>query len=212
MSITTAGRTLSAAMVTEVTTVQLAPVILVSLSFPSAYTRLWTGYGTLTYAGVPYLGIGTFGSISPIEETTDLAARGISMQLSGVPTANIALALTEDYQGRECTVLFGALSPTAGTLISSPVTVFQGRMDVMQISDDGQSADITMTAENRLVDFKRPREVRYTHEEQTALFPGDLGLEFVTAIQEKAIYWGNPNQTQQTNWNGGDKTGETGYE
>ena len=91
MSITTAGRTLSADMVTEVTTVQLAPVILVSLSFPSAYTRLWTGYGTLTYAGVPYLGIGTFGSISPIEETTDLAARGISMRLSGVPTANIAL-------------------------------------------------------------------------------------------------------------------------
>ena len=51
MSITTAGRTLSAGMVAEVTTVQLAPVILVSLSFPSAYTRLWTGYGTLTYAG-----------------------------------------------------------------------------------------------------------------------------------------------------------------
>jgi len=128
------------------------------------------------------------------------------MRLSGVPTANIARALTEDYQGRDCTVLVGALSPTAGTLISSPVTVFQGRMDVMQISDDGQSADITMTAENRLVDFKRPREVRYTHEEQIALFPGDLGLEFVTAIQEKAIYWGNPNQTQQTDWGGGDKT------
>jgi hypothetical protein len=34
----------------------------------------------------------------------------------------------------------------------------------------------------------------------------------VTAIQEKAIYWGNPNQTQQTNWNGGDKTGPTEYE
>jgi hypothetical protein len=129
-----------------------------------------------------------------------------------VPTANIALALTEDYQGRECTVLFGALSTTAGTLISSPVTVFQGRMDVMQISDNGQSADITMTAENRLVDFKRPREVRYTHEEQATLFPGDLGLEFVTAIQEKSIYWGNPNQAQQTDWNAGDKTIPAEYE
>jgi hypothetical protein len=213
MSITTAGRTLSASMVTEVTATQLAPILLANLQF-STPVYLWSGYGSLGYGGVTYLGIGTLGDISPIEETTDLAARGISMRLSGVPTANVALALTENYQGRACTILFGALSATAGTLISSPVTVFQGKMDVMQISDDGQSADLTMTAESRLMDFKRPREIRYTDEEQQNLFSGDVGLEFVNDIQEKPIYWGNPNQTQATNWDGGDKTGTegTGYE
>jgi hypothetical protein len=213
MSITTAGRTLSADMVTEVTATQLAPILLANLQF-STPVYLWSGYGQLGFGGVTYLGIGTLGTISPVEETTDLAARGISMRLSGVPTANVALALTENYQGRACTILFGALSPTAGALISSPVTVFQGKMDVMQISDDGQSADITMTAESRLMDFKRPREIRYTDEEQQNLFAGDVGLEFVNDIQEKPIYWGNPNQTQATNWDGGDKTGTegTGYE
>jgi len=134
------------------------------------------------------------------------------MKLSGVPTANVSLALTEDYQGRECAILFGALSPTAGTLISSPVTVFSGRMDVMQVSDDGQTAEIIMTAESRLMDFKRPREVRYTDEEQQNLFAGDLGLEFVNDIQEKAIYWGNPNQTQATNWDAGGETTKQTYE
>lgn len=213
MSITTAGRTLSASMVTEVTATQLAPILLANLQF-STPVYLWSGYGSIGFGGVTYLGIGTLGTISPVEETTDLAARGISMRLSGVPTANVALALTENYQGRACTILFGALSPTAGMLISSPVTVFQGKMDVMQISDDGQSADITMTAESRLMDFKRPREIRYTDEEQQNLFAGDVGLEFVNDIQEKPIYWGNPNQTQATNWDGGDKTGTegTGYE
>ena len=213
MSITTAGRTLSADMVTEVTATQLAPILLANLQF-STPVYLWSGYGQLGFGGVTYLGIGTLGTISPVEETTDLAARGISMRLSGVPTANVALALTENYQGRACTILFGALSPTAGALISSPVTVFQGKMDVMQISDDGQSADITMTAESRLMDFKRPREIRYTDEEQQNLFAGDVGLEFVNDIQEKPIYWGNPNQTQATNRDGGDKTGTegTGYE
>lgn len=213
MSITTAGRTLSADMVTEVTATQLAPILLADLQF-STPVYLWSGYGSLAYGGVTYLGIGTLGTISPIEETTDLAARGISLKLSGVPTANVAIALTENYQGRACTVLFGALSPTAGTLVSSPITVFRGKMDVMQISDDGQSAEITMTAESRLMDFKRPREIRYTDEEQQNLFAGDVGLEFVNDIQEKPIYWGNPNQTQATNWDGGDKTGTegTGYE
>ena len=101
MSITTAGRSLSNDMTTQVSASELAPIILASLSF-STPVHLWSGYGTITYNGTGYLGIGTLGTISPIEETTDIAARGISLQLSGVPTAQIAIALTENYQGREC--------------------------------------------------------------------------------------------------------------
>jgi hypothetical protein len=201
MSITTAGRSLSNDMTTEVSASQLAPIILVSLSF-STPLNLWSGYGTITYNSTGYLGIGTLGTISPVEETTDLAARGITMQLSGVPTAQIAIALTENYQGRECSVLFAAMA-SDGTLVSTPVTVFSGRMDVMSINDDGQNATIGMTAENKLVDFRRPRELRYTDEEQKALFPSDKGLEFVNAIQEKQIYWGNPKFSSSVMSNGG---------
>lgn len=211
MSITAAGRSMSAGMVTEVTASQLAPVLLANLNF-STPVYLWSGYGSIYYNSVTYLGIGTFGSISPIEETTDLSARGIRMKLSGVPTANISLALTEDYQGRECSILFAAMSPTDGTLVASPLTIFSGRMDVMQITDDGQTAEIMMTSESRLMDFKRPREIRYTDEEQQNLFAGDVGLEFVTDIQEKTIYWGNAGQAQSVNWNGGGETTQTGYE
>lgn len=210
MSITTAGRSLSGDMVTEVTTAQLSPILLASLNF-STPVYLWTGYGNLVYNSTTYLGLGTLGTISPVEETTDLAARGISMKLSGVPTANVAIALTENYQGRECSIMFGALSPTAGTLISSPVTVFSGRMDVMQITDDGQSAEIIVTAESKLMDFKRPREVRYTDEEQQQLYAGDVGLEFVNDIQEKVVYWGNPSQTQPSDWDAGGDTIDQTY-
>jgi hypothetical protein len=189
MSITTAGRSLSANMVTEVSASQLSPIILASLSFATP-VNLWSGYGTITYAGTGYLGIGTLGTISPVEETTDLAARGITMQLSGVPTAMIAVALSENYQGQACSVMFGALD-SSGALVSTPITIFSGRMDVMSLNDDGQNATIGMTAENKLVDFRRPREVRYTDEEQRNIYSGDKGLEFVNSIQEKEIYWGN---------------------
>jgi hypothetical protein len=208
MSITTAGRSLSANMVTEVSASQLSPILLASFSF-STPVRLWSGYGTITVGSVTYLGSGSLGTISPVEETTDLAARGINFQLSGVPTALVAVALSENYQGKACSVLFGALDPT-GALVSSPVTIFAGRMDVMSINDDGQNATIIMTAENKLVDFRRPREVRYTHEEQQNLYPGDLGLEFVTAIQEKQIYWGNAKLAAPVN-EGGGETEVTSY-
>jgi hypothetical protein len=210
MSITTAGRSLSNDMTTQVSASQLSPIILVSLSF-STPVNLWSGYGTITYNGTGYLGIGTLGTISPIEETTDLAARGITMQLSGVPTAQIAIALTENYQGRECSILFAAMA-SDGTLVSTPVTVFSGRMDVMTINDDGEQAIIGMSAENKLVDFRRPREVRYTDEEQKALFPTDKGLEFVNAIQEKQIYWGNAKFSSSVMSNGGGNYENTTYE
>jgi hypothetical protein len=196
-------------MVTEVSASQLSPILLASLSFATP-VHIWTGYGTITVGSTAYLGIGTLGSISPVEETTDLAARGISMQLSGVPTAMLAVALTENYQGRECSVLFGALQ-ASGALVSSPVTIFSGRMDVMSINDDGQDATIGMSAENKLVDFRRPREVRYTDQEQKNLFPSDKGLEFVTAIQEKQIYWGNAKLVAPVNEGGGESE-RTGYE
>lgn len=208
MSITTAGRGLSNAMVTEVSASQLSPILLASFSF-SQMVRLWSGYGTITAGGVTYLGIGTLGTISPVEETTDLAARGINFQLSGVPTANVAIALTENYQGNACSVLFGALD-ASGALVASPVTIFAGRMDVMSINDDGQNVTVGMSAENKLVDFRRPREVRYTHEEQQNLHPGDLGLEFVSAIQEKQIYWGNAKLAAPVN-EGGSETEATSY-
>jgi hypothetical protein len=182
---------MSAGMVAEVTTAALSPVLLVSMSF-STPVYLWTGYGTLTYAGNGYLGMGDLGSIAPVEETTDLSARGMIFQLSGVPTAFISLALNEDYQGRPCSVMLGALSPTAG-LIASPVTVFVGKMDVMTINDDGSTATIGLSAESRLVDFRRVRELRYTDEEQAAIDPTDKGLEYVNSIQEKTIFWGSPN-------------------
>jgi hypothetical protein len=209
MSITTAGRGLTNDMVTEVSASQLSPILLASLSFATP-VHIWTVYGTITVGSTAYLGIGTLGSISPVEETTDLAARGISMQLSGVPTAMLAVALTENYQGRECSVLFGALQ-ASGALVSSPVTIFSGRMDVMSINDDGQNATIGMSAENKLVDFRRPREVRYTDQEQKNLFPSDKGLEFVTAIQEKQIYWGNAKLVAPVNEGGGESE-RTGYE
>jgi hypothetical protein len=88
-------------------------------------------------------------------------------------------------------------------------------MDVMNISDDGTSQTLTMTAENRLMDFRRPREVRYTHQEQLQLRASatiaDLGLIYVNAIQEKEIYWGNEKLAAPVMSNGGGDYGPTEY-
>ena len=38
-----------------------------------------------------------------------------------------------------------------------------------------------------LIDLTVARTWRYTHENQQVLYPGDLGFEYVTSIQDRAI-------------------------
>ena len=69
----TPGRTMTADMVSEVTTAQLAPVLLTELQFDTANpTRLWSGYGTLSYNSVSWIGVGDLGLefVTAIQEKT----------------------------------------------------------------------------------------------------------------------------------------------
>ena len=188
------SRTIPATLIASTTAPQLNPFYATSLDFDAGTVRYWTGYGTITINSATYAGIGALSSISTIEETEDLSARGLTIDLTGVPNDLVAAALTEPYQGRTAAVRFGTLNADTGAVIES-ITIFSGRMDTMLISNDGKSATIGISVESKLVDFQRTRESRYTHEEQLRRFPADTGLEYVAGLQDKVIYWGNANPT-----------------
>jgi hypothetical protein len=63
-------------------------------------------------------------------------------------------------------------------------------MDTMGIEDSGDTANIGLTAESRLIDLERSRERRYTSEDQKIDYPNDKGLEFIADLQDKEIVWG----------------------
>lgn len=188
------SRTIPATLIASTTAPQLNPFYATSLDFDAGTVRYWTGYGTITINSATYAGIGALSSISTIEETEDLSARGLTIDLTGVPNDLVAAALTEPYQGRTAAVRFGTLNADTGAVIES-ITIFSGRMDTMVISNDGKSATIGISVESKLVDFQRTRESRYTHEEQLRRFSADTGLEYVAGLQDKVIYWGNSNST-----------------
>ena len=81
----------------------------------------------------------------------------------------------------------------------------------MSISDGPSSNTISVELENRLIDFSRPTNLRYTRASQQNLFSGDKGLDFVQAIQEAVINWG-PTTTGRGSGGGagdGDQPSET---
>ena len=185
------SRTLSTEMQAVATAELVRPIYLVDMEFSSGSIYLWSGMGNLTYNSNTYLGAGDLLSIGAIQETAELTANGATVTLGGIKQSLLALARDEPYQGRPLIIRLGAFDEN-GDLIASPVILFSGFMDIMTISDSGDTSTITVTVENKLIAFQRTAVRRYTAEDQKIEHPTDKGFEFVAKIQEKEIVWGRP--------------------
>jgi hypothetical protein len=164
------------------------PVIFVEMDLSSGMARFSTADRMLSFSGMTFLAVGDLGKIAPFGEPTDLSVEGVSIELSGIPTDYIDVALAENVQGRTCRLWLGFFDDTYA-LIADPVVIFRGRMDTMDIKL-GETATVAVRVENRMADWDRPRVRRYTHADQTARFPADKGLEFVSQTTEREIRWG----------------------
>ena len=166
---------------------QLTAFFAVEFAFDSGTTRLWNGIGDLTIGSDTYTGSASVMSISGIEEDADISAKGVNVTLSGITSTVLGYALNENYQGRSLKIHVGTIADD-GTVAS--YTVFSGLMDVMSITEDGETCTINISAESRLIDLERARVRRYTSEDQKQLHPSDSGFDFVASIQEQQIEWG----------------------
>lgn len=164
------------------------PAILAQLNWPGGTVYAWTGYSTITWAGNDYLGTGHMGGISPVSESSDLRANGLVLELSGIPTALIVEALSNDAQGQPGKLWVAGLSAT-GTFAADPYLIFDGVIDVTPIRIGPETSSISVQLEKELID-RRTKERRYTHEDQQIENPGDLIFEYVAGLANKEIVWG----------------------
>ena len=206
------SRDLPTSLATEILAAEITPFFAVELFFQTSTLRFWSGLGEQTIDGEVYVGSGNMLAISTIDETSEVAARGATLTLSGIPSNLISLALSEPYQGRKCKIYFGALDARGDFLLledgsfllnedasafsiatsteSVMAEIFSGYIDQMNIDEGPDTATIAVGVESRLIDLQRPRVRRYTHESQKSRFPNDLGLQFVNDLQDKKFAWG----------------------
>jgi len=176
--------------------------------------RMWTGQGTLVLSdGTEWIGLGQLLNISSIEETSEMAVKGATLTLSGVPQSLLSLALAEPYQGRVCNIYFGTFSQGSllqesssyillqdGSRINLETTdkgfneLFSGYMDQMNIEESSETCTISLAVENKLVDLERVRTARFTSGYQKSIYAGDLGLDFIEDLQDKSIVWGKASE------------------
>ena len=158
-------RGLDPSLASQYTAQSLSPIALIELFFDSGTLRFWSGLNDLFYGGNTFTGAGNILKITDYNETQSLQARGINFILSGISSSIIALALTESYQGRVGKLFIGALNDS-GALIGTPYQLFYGLMDNLQITEQGDTCNVSVSLENRLVILKTKKERRFTPEDQ----------------------------------------------
>lgn len=162
--------------------------VAVRLSLPGGTVRVNGSAADLQLGDETFLGVGGLGAISFVEESAELRAYDCTLSLSGIPTDSIALALTEAYQGAPGTIWEVLFDRATGLPIVEPIVIFRGRIDQMTI-ELGQTATVTVTLQDFMADWERPRIRRYTDEDQRNRHPGDTGMRFLPATVEKQIIW-----------------------
>ncbi|WP_367394521.1 hypothetical protein [Cupriavidus sp. Agwp_2] len=180
-------RALDGSTLAAVTAGHVPYLFFVQMDFSQPLRVCSAGYD-IDWNGATWVGLGTLGSIEPIQEQASLEAIGVRLTLSGVPTDLIAITLGEQYQGRPCQIWFVPLREDL-QLAGQPVRIFSGRMDTMD-TEVGETATITVSAESRMVSWDKARSRRFNNEDQQSRYPGDRGFEFVPQMVSKELVWG----------------------
>lgn len=166
------------------------PFLAAEIDTADGFIRAHSGTGDLVLDGETYAGVGGFYGIDDVEETTDLAARGIKVSLAGAPSDMLAYALGAMEQGREATIYLGLYDLATWSVIDDPWTLFRGLTDVPEIDENTVAPIISLSLENRLIDLERARVRRYTDEDQKIDDPTDKGFEYVPSLQDRQILFG----------------------
>lgn len=84
------SRNLDTSLQAALTNSNITLAVLAALTFKSGVMYAWSGVGDLVYNGNTYKGVGMLGSVSAINEGTDVQADGMTVTLSGIQLAALA--------------------------------------------------------------------------------------------------------------------------
>lgn len=182
------SRDITSASITQSKASTQECALLVEMHFVSGVVYMWSGYGSMTWNGLTFLGMGTFGKVEPSTDTSDLSAQGAVFTLEGVTSSLVALAIGDVQQGLSTKMWLGFI--VEGALVQDPTLIFAGLTDVCKITESDTTCSISVSCENKLSRLEVVSTRRFTTDDQAIDYPGDLGFDFVPGLQNASITFG----------------------
>jgi hypothetical protein len=155
--------------------------------------RLWSGYGSIVWQDVEWLGNGWLRPIKAINENADLTAAGVQVELGGAASEAIAMILRSAIHARQCRIYIGAMWDLG--FLGNPLLVFAGRFSTAEFNDTGTESTIALQYESKLITLRNSSDLKFTDAAQQDIYPGDKGFEYVQQMANWTGYWVRPEAT-----------------
>ncbi len=170
----------------------------VQIDFPGYSLRLIDGPGA--FASTPWNAFvgrdplfGTIESIDSISDGTGDEAPQIGLTLNPSRDAAVAQLAASAMQGSRVRCWLGVVSAATGIVVPDPLLLFDGKLDVATINwgSRKRTVDYDIVSEfDRFFDLEEGIRLSDSHHQD--IWPGELGLAFVTGVAE-TIPWGTNN-------------------
>lgn len=166
----------------------------VEIALPDRVLRLLDAPGRVSFAGRTFLGIdpvfGVLGGVESITDGVEDEAPDITLTLEP-PTLTAAATLASPaMQGSPVTIWLGVMDRATGAVIADPLVIFLGEIDVPSLTGDRdrRALQFSITSVFELL-FETDEGVRLNNSFHQSVWPGELGLEYVTEVQRQ-LPWG----------------------
>jgi hypothetical protein len=168
-------------------------VLLIEMQLTAGALYMNTSMSDIDWNSQTWIGLGGLGNVAPIEDTSGAELQPLKFSMMACDQSIVAMALGQPVQGRPCIMRTMLLDPDTNLVIDVQ-TVWTGTLDQMQYEEpfDGSigAPTISVSAEHRGVAMQRPRPIRYTDADQTALVSStDRMLQFVLAQAQHQDVW-----------------------
>jgi hypothetical protein len=182
--------TLSSPQQTELERPVTRIVYFVELEFRDSTQYLCTANISITWGGHEWIGLGSMGAISPIEESQGVESKSLTFTLNVAQNSVLALAVgdVEQYRGRNAKMYFVPLDESFRP-IGIPVVCWRGIMDTMAVSVDGEEGAITLKCETSAYGLKRQPGLRLNAAQQKSRYPTDTGLDYLNDLIANPQIW-----------------------
>ncbi len=171
---------------------------LVELQFTSGTVRCTTAPTPITALGATWVGLGQLLDVRDLTESQDAGTEQLTISLSVVDTAMLALALgnVEAYRGKPARLWLQLMGETFQP-VGTPVLRWSGVMSRVEVPRqspdmDGGSATGSIELQCSRAGLARSRNaqgLRLTNVQQLRDYPGDTGMRHVRALLEQPALW-----------------------
>ena len=182
-------RPISISTANSLTDEVLRPILLTELNLGQEPLRLTSGPASITYNGATFIANGWILPVDGVQESTDIGNYGFDLTLSGVSVALLSIILSNQQKNGLGTVWMAILNENQ-TIIGEPIVLFRGLIDACTIDDKIDNPTVKINMTNDLARLDTSQNFRFTQESQTSLFPGDLGFQYVTKLENWSGFWG----------------------